>query len=117
MVTYQTNCLYSTVKNTSGGSRVFSFLPPHGRTLANNEELTLFGDIRAAVGGNQGAEYSVRRRGMAGLEAAIASGDLQILETPAQLLVDTVTGATKMLAINNGTVNDVDPCWLDSVSE
>jgi hypothetical protein len=56
-----TSCLYSTIKNTSGGIKNFGFLPPHGRTLANNEEFTIFGDVRQALGGNRGNERSVQR--------------------------------------------------------
>ena len=43
--THDLNCLYSTVKNISGGSLKFGFLPPHGRELAAAGELTIFGNI------------------------------------------------------------------------
>lgn len=110
-----TSCLYSTVKNTSGVTKIFGFLPPHGRELANNEEFTVFGDIRQALGSNQGGERSVQRRANAAFEAAIESGDLVIVSSPSVLLQDTVTDATKMLVRANGTLSAVDPCWTNSV--
>ena len=42
-------CMYSTVKNISGVSKNFPFLPPHGRTLAADEEVTVFGSILEAI--------------------------------------------------------------------
>lgn len=116
MTLYNTSCLYSTIKNTSGKSRIFGFIPPHGRTLAANEEYSIFGDIRNALGGNRGPERSVARRDMIAFEAAIASGDLQILETPSQIIVDSVTGDSKILGLASGVLSDIDPCWYDSVS-
>lgn len=111
-----TSCLYSTVKNVSGVAKTFGFLPPHGRTLANNEEFTVFGDIRQNLGGNQGGERSVQRRANAAFEAAVESGDLEILNTPSPILQDTVTDAPKMLQLASGSLSTVDPCWYNSES-
>ena len=111
-----TSCLYSTVKNTSGVSRVFGFLPPHGRTLAIDEEFTVFGDVRQNLGGNQGGERSVQRRANTAFEAAVESGALEILNTPSPIFQDTVTQLPKMLQVANGTISAVDPCWHNSVS-
>jgi len=110
-----TSCLYSTVKNTSGGIKNFGFLPPHGRTLANNEEFTIFGDVRQALGGNRGNERSVQRRDTAAFEAAVAAGNLTILETPSLVIKDTVTNNSKTLQSANGVLSVVDPCWLNSI--
>lgn len=111
-----TSCLYSTVKNVSGTTKTFGFLPPHGRTLANNEEFTVFGDVRQNLGGNQGGERSVQRRANAAFEAAIESGDLEILNTPSPILQDTETDLPKMLQLADGELSAVDPCWQNSVS-
>jgi hypothetical protein len=110
-----TSCLYSTVKNVSGVSKTFGFLPPHGRTLDNDEEFTVFGDIRQNLGGNQGGERSVQRRANAAFEAAVESGDLEILQTPSPILQDTVTDAPKMLRLASGSLSAVDPCWHNSL--
>lgn len=110
------SCLYSTIKNISGVSKIFGFLPPHGRELANNEEFTVFGDVRQQLGGNMGTERSVQRRSNAAFEAAIESGDLEILQTPSPVLQDTVTGLPKMLLLTSGSLSTVDPCWHNSIS-
>lgn len=104
-----TTCLYSVVKNTSGTTKTFGFLPPHGRTLDNNEEFTVFGDIRQNLGGNQGTERSVRRRAEASFEAAVESGDLQILSTPNLIIQDG--DDPKMIQSAGGELSAVDPCW------
>jgi len=116
MSTMDTSCLYSTVKNTSGVRMTFGFLPPHGRTLNNNEEFTVIGDIRQSLGGNQGGESSVKRRAYVAFEAAVESGKLTILNTPAGILQDTVTDDNKMLQLANGTLSAVDPCWTVSIA-
>jgi hypothetical protein len=105
--TFDMSCLYSTVKNTSGARRSFGFLPPHGRSLAANEEFTLFGDINSRLR---------HARDRAALESAIDRGDLLILSTPAPLLQDTVTTDVKMLRLVDGTLSAVDPCWETSAS-
>lgn len=110
------SCLYSTVKNVSGVAKTFGFLPPHGRTLARDEEFTVFGDVRQSLGGNQGGERSVQRRAHAAFEAAVENGDLEILNTPSPVMQDTVTGQPKMLQLTSGSLSAVDPCWQDSIS-
>lgn len=115
MPTMDTSCLYSTVKNVSGVKKTFGFLPPHGRTLDDNEEFTVFGDIRQNLGGNQGGERSVQRRANAAFEAAVEAGDIEILQTPSPILQDTATHAAKMLHLTSGTLSAVDPCWHNSI--
>ncbi len=115
MATMDTTCLYSTVKNISGGTMIFGFLPPHGRELENNETFTVFGDIRQNLGGNRGPERSVHRRDNTAFEAAIESGKLELLNTPAQILKDTVTGNPQMFVLTSGTLTTNDPCWYSSV--
>jgi len=110
------SCLYSTIKNISGVTKIFGFLPPHGRELANDEEFTVFGDVRQNLGGNRGSERSVARRDNAAFEEAIESGDIEIMQTPSPILEDTVTGLPKMLQLTSGTLSTVDPCWHNSIS-
>lgn len=117
MTTYNTSCLYSTVKNTSGKRMTFGFLPPHGRPLAINEEFTIFGDARQSMFGNRGSERSVARRDITAFEDAMERGDLQIINTPSPILEDAVSGASKMLQLSSGSLSAVDPCWLNSVSQ
>lgn len=111
-----TSCLYSTVKNVSGRAMTFGFLPPHGRKLANNEEFTVFGDIRQALVAGQRGGRAESRRDIMAFEAAIARGDIVIVQTPNPVLQDQNTGASKMLQLDSGTLSAADPCWFNSVS-
>jgi len=114
--TMDTSCLYSTVKNISGTSKIFGFLPPHGRTLAVDEEFTVFGDVRQGLGGNRGSDRSVSRRDNTAFEAAIEAGDLEILSTPSPILLDAGLGSIpKMLQLDGGVLSTVDPCWHNSL--
>ena len=110
-----TSCLYSTVKNVSGTKRMFGFLPPHGRELANNEEFTVFGDIRQSIGGSRGSDPSVQRRDRTAFANAIANGWLVIVSTPNPILKDIDSGDTKMLNLDDGTLGAVDPCWTNEL--
>ena len=115
MAVMDTTCLYSTVKNISGVDMTFGFLPPHGRTLAGAEEFTVFGDIRQQISGNRGGEAGSAKTAQDAFENAIASGYLEILQTPSIILRDTATNAPKMLKLTSGTLSQVDPCWANSV--
>lgn len=109
-------CLYSTVRNDSGVSKVFSFLPPHGRRLAANEEFTVFGDIKQAIIKHDRLEA---RRAIIAFERAIQRGDMTILNTPSVILEDDANpGADpKMIRMHNGTLGLTDVCWAGSTSE
>lgn len=109
---FDKNCLYSTVKNTSGAKKKFGFLPPHGVELDANEELTVFGNILEAVTRDERVTSTRNHRA---LVAAMDRGDLVIVSTPAPILKDSVTGGTKMIGLASGTLSDIDPCW--SVSD
>jgi hypothetical protein len=111
------SCLYSTVKNVSGSRKKFGFLPPHGRELANNEEFTIFGDVRQAVIGARGSERASSRRDIMAFEDAIENGLLEIIQTPSPILQDIDTDASMMLQLDGGELSAVDVCWHNSVSE
>lgn len=107
-------CLVSTVKNTSGVTKRFGFLPPHGKQLAADEEYTVFGNILEAV--NRGVRATSARHREA-LETALENGDLTIVHTPAPVLEDQTTGDSKVLQLDNGSLAAVDPCWESSASD
>lgn len=111
MTTYDTTCLYSTVKNISGSSMVFPALPPHGVRLDANEEMTVFGNILEAV--NRGDRSG--RKHMDSLESALAHGYLEIRNTPAPILTDETTADVQMLILNNGALGVANPCWETSI--
>ena len=107
-------CLYSTVKNTSGGRKKFGFLPPHGRELAANEEFTVFGDIKEAI---IRFERTEARRSIIAFENALVRGDLTIINTPNPIMEDDSNpGSTQMIRLRNGTLGVTDPCWRTSTS-
>lgn len=109
-----TGCLYSTVKNTSGGRKTFGFLPPHGRPLAANEEFTVFGDIKEAIIRHDRQEA---RRSIEAFESALRRGDIEIISTPAPILEDDSNpGSTQMLRLRNGALGVTTPCWNTSTS-
>jgi hypothetical protein len=66
------------VINTSGAEKHFGFLPPHGRTLADNGEETYDGDLRSVLG--SGRRRYNRSREIAALDAACAAGDICMVE-------------------------------------
>ena len=109
-----TDCLQSTVKNVSGGTLKFSFLPPHGRELANNGELTVTGHLVEAI--RRPGGYVASQRHIAGLEAALAAGQLEIIKTPNPVFYDPTNDESKQLKIDAGVLYAADPCWLASSS-
>lgn len=109
-----TQCLYSTVKNKTGKVRKFGFLPPHGRELGVDEDFTVFGDIKQALIRFDRGES---RRSILAFEAALKNNDIEILSTPAPVLVDkNAPHTTKMIEMRGGTLGVVDPCWNTTVS-
>lgn len=107
-----TSCLYSTLKNTSGGTKKFGFLPPHGRELAVNEEVVVFGDIREAVGRG---DRATDQRHRAALERSLDNGDIEITKTPNPIMRDTATGLAKMIVTTSGSLALADVCWNTSL--
>lgn len=102
--------LFTTVKNTSGGSRLFGFLRKGGMRLAANETVTIPGNVVSTLGG----QTSQRR--FKALEAALRSEALAIVSTPAVYLYDAHHGRTRQLAISNELLGVVDPGWEASGS-
>jgi hypothetical protein len=105
-------CLYSVVKNIADRRINFGFLPPHGKSLAAGEELSIFGDVREAVFrgdrfGKRFGEY---------LENCLERDLLEIRKTPAVVLTDETTDDIKYLSLNNTTLGTSDPCWEGSVT-
>jgi hypothetical protein len=103
---------HSTVKNISGGSKKFGFLPPHGMELTADEEVTVFGDIREAV--NRGDRFG--NRWMNALASALENNELEIRNTPAPVFYDETLDNVRMLVVDNGSVALAEPCWEDSLT-
>lgn len=108
-----TTCLLSTVKNTSGSTKFFAVLPPHGRTLTSGEEITVFGNILEAI--FRGDRTNSPRFSNA-LRNALDNGDLDIVSTPSPILYDETNDASKRLVLDGGAIYAVDSCWSGSSS-
>ena len=98
--------LYTVLKNVSGRSGHFGFLPPRGKTLAADEEVFVFGDIWDHIQDRAGGE-----RYKQALLNLLTTGVLEIVRTPAVSLLDLTSGETGNLALNDGTLGTVDPSW------
>lgn len=106
------DCLYSSIKNISGQSQYFGFIGPRGTTLAANEEYTQIGNPYSEMMG--GVNRVANIRNLEAFEAAVARGDLEIVNTAAVILRNDA-GDPKMLRIdraNNLSLSD--PCWTSS---
>ncbi len=67
------------VTNTSGGALYCGWLPPHGRTLAEDQTVILPGDLRTILGaGGPSGRYS-RKPQIQGMSLAEANGDVEIV--------------------------------------
>lgn len=115
MSVMRSDCLYSTVKNVSGSTKKFTFLPPHGRELAAGEEFTVLGDIVEAV---IRGERVTSQRNLNALKRCVEDDtpSLEIIKTPNPIIYDPVNHYSKMLVIEGGVLGYNAPCW-DSESE
>lgn len=104
-----TTCLQSTVKNTSGSTQIFSFLPGHGVTLTSGEEKTYTGDIVDLVSRKT-------KRDLDSFLANLESGAISIVSTPAPVLYDETDDISQRLVLDNSTLFATDVCWDDSGS-
>lgn len=95
--------LYTTVKNTSGSTAVFGFLGLHGKRLNDDETFTVPGDLVAKLGGQRS------QRQFKALEAALAEGDLVIVNSPAVYVTDTDDGSIDEVTVNDGAVETKSP--------
>jgi hypothetical protein len=102
MPTPSSDSLLTTLKNTSGIEGSFGYVPPHGRRLAPNETITVFGNIADRVA-RKGERY------VKALERDLERGDITILSTPSPVF--NQAGAPKVISDTAGTLGVVDPSW------
>lgn len=107
------DCLYTTVLNISGREAVFSFLPPHGKRMAANEQLTVAGNLidrLASLTSNR--KFLALERALSGVPAPppaapgtwILPPSLAIISTPA-VFVMTDPGQEYVPAVPAGPGN------------
>ena len=106
--THDLDCLYSTVKNISGGKKTFGFLPPHGQSLVDDGTTTVFGNILDAVA--NGFDRNTSRRSILAFESAIDNQLIEIISTPSPILKSS-NGQSYMLTLTGTTLSVDDPCW------
>jgi hypothetical protein len=103
MATPNADSLLTTLKNTSGVETVFGYIPPHGRRLAPNETITVFGNIADRVATKGG-------RFVNAFERDLERGDITIVATPSPVFDQA--GAPKVIRDTGGTLGTVDPSWV-----
>ena len=108
--TADTDCLYSTLRNTSGHEQFFGFLGAHGKRLAANESYSVPGDLNSKLGN------TLSQRRFNSFKAALQAGDLALLSTPAVHLHDMAHDVVRVLALNNNELGFVDPCYASEGS-
>lgn len=90
---------YKTVlRNASGAAKFFAYLPPHGATLAAEEEVTVDGDLFSML------SALVRPAKKDAFIADINAGNIEVVSTPSIILEDATTGASKVVELNNGSL-------------
>lgn len=112
-IVFDHSCLFSTLKNVSGGALKFGFIPPHGKELAANEEINVFGNILEAV--NRGDRFGNRFANA--LLDALDANLIEIIQTPTPILFDSTLDNSKIITLDNGVLVLIDPCWETSLSE
>lgn len=100
--------LQTTIANNTANTMSFGFVPPHGVLLAPYEQYSFVGPI-SALWTNPNGTVSKRKRDS--VQAALLSGQLAIVSTPANVYNDATTGAVKINKLNNGTFAEADPSW------
>ena len=104
-----TQCLTTIVRNTSGVTKTFGFLPPHGVTLLPGEEFNIFGDLSLALTrGNRRNGH----RNLAAFEKALQDGDLALEQTPSPILRDANHVPHAMAVSTGGVLSSATPCWV-----
>lgn len=104
MATYETNCLYSIVENTSGATLKFGYLGEHGKSLANAGQHTQLGNIVDAISRKE-------KRARDAFVRDVAAGRLAIVSTPAAVVYDDTQSASSILTADNGNMTLSPPCW------
>lgn len=96
--------LYTVVQNTSGKTRSYGFLGPHGILLAAGQQYSEPGNLFQKV--------AKKRRLQQSLAAALLpGGGLAVVSTPSVILLDATKNTAKRQTLNNGTVALSDPTW------
>jgi hypothetical protein len=106
-----TECMNTTVVNTSGTRRYFDFLPPHGATLNPGQEFTYAGDIPQWI-----IKRSLRPDQLIThwktVQYTLQQNLLAIKSTPSPLVYDPTQATTRMIDSDNGKLQLSPPCYV-----
>jgi hypothetical protein len=108
-----TDCLKSVIRNISGETRYFSFLPPHGRLMGPDEEIAVTGSVMTAIQEFHGGDGE---RHFDALDRALLRGELTLIGTNNPILFDPIEDESYMLVVTGGTVAVAEPCWFSSAA-
>jgi hypothetical protein len=94
-------CLYTTL--VPQVSRFMGFLPPHGKIVTADEEITVYGDFATRIAHDKRMRDS--------FAAALVDGSIAIKSSPGVFVYDDDASETKMLELVGGSYSWADPCW------
>jgi len=98
------NCVKSVFKNISGAGKFFAYLPPHGKYVENNQEVTIEGNIFDLVGRY---DWGWNERARQAFFNDLQNGKVAVVSTPAPI------SNSKMITVSEaGNVVVSDPCWV-----
>jgi len=98
----------STIVNTSGERKYFDFLPLAGGYMEIGEEREFFGNVSDWIREGEGMQ--------AAFDYATENGHIRIKSTPPTLILDGVTGNTREVVVNSGTLSSVSPLYLPTTT-
>lgn len=101
-----TSCLETKVRNMTGKTATFGFLPPHGKTLTAGQEYTFFGDLTSLL------QSSTSGRKRTAFENSLKNGDIVVVSGPTPFLYDATLDVTKTVSVVNDSVVTADPCGV-----
>jgi hypothetical protein len=96
-----TTSLFSTFKNPAGTGRFYGYLSTHGMYLAAGASVSFIGDPVAAIRRGTLAEDT---KILTAFNNDVANSLLQVTATPATILIDTVTSASKAIVATSGAL-------------
>jgi hypothetical protein len=68
------------ITNTSGASKFFGFIPPHGAQLDNGANVVVDGDLATVLAGGRN-RYS-RKTELHAMKTAVANGEVTVADLP-----------------------------------
>jgi hypothetical protein len=104
------NELRTTVRNISGTTLRFSFLPPHGVELADGDTYSWTGGL-TDIGGAAGQESASRTRAHRALQSSLDTGLLEVVSTPTPVFFDPTAAKPQVLTVDNAVIAAADTSW------